>query len=526
MDLKKFKQGVGFGEFTEIHQRRYLCGKMIERHLCSPSQEVYSPIYNERGKPYYLGTYPLMTAEEAEECLKVAETAWNGGLGEWSMMSHQKRIDAVRDFAVMMQERREKIVKTIMWEICKTKKDAESEFDRTIDYINDSCDKLEEMAKEWEPAEKSDFHKSAGLTIKTGRFPRGITLVMGPSNYPLNETFTTLIPALLMGNVVLFKPAKVGVLLLEPLLECFESCFPEGVVTTLYGDGGTVISPIVRSGKLAVFAFIGSSKVADIIYQQIPNPHQTKQILGLGAKNPGIVLPGCDIENAVKHNLKGTLSYNGQRCTAHKVLFVHSSICDKFISQFSVEVNKLQPGLPWDENVGLTPVLPGTTGWFQDLLADATTRGACIMNEGGGEVYGGYMHPAVLYPVTPQMQLFRTEQFGPLVPIVPFESIHEVIKYMDTSQYGQQVAIFAGENDRDNLKDFLDKARNLVCRINVNTSCQRGPDEIPFTGRKDSAAGTLDLTSALLEFSIEGVTAVPENDETYFVNFEKEYKKS
>ena len=516
---EKFEQGFGVPEFTPVEQKGFLCGS-IRGHK-GFDQEVYSPIYK-NGKPVYLGKYPLMTAGQAEECLKVAEEAWDGGLGTWPMMTYKERIETVRKFAAEMGKCREKVVKLLMWEICKSEKDAVSEFDRTIDYILDSCNKLEELVKQWEPIETSDFYLSAGFAIKTGRFPRGITLVMGPSNYPLNETFTTLIPALLMGNIVLFKPAKVGVLLLEPLLECFVSCFPFGVVSTLYGEGGTVISPIVRSGKLAVFAFIGSSRVADIIYQQIPNPHQTKQILGLGAKNPGIILPGCDIENAVKHNIKGALSYNGQRCTAHKVLFVHQSIAFEFIEKFVSEVNNLHPGFPWTHGVSLTPVLPDTTGWFQDLLSDAKARGACIMNENGGEVYGGYMHPAVLYPVNAQMQLYRTEQFGPLVPIVPFEDIEEIIEYMKTSQYGQQAAIFAGKNERDTLKVFLNRAKNLVCRVNINTSCQRGPDEVAFTGRKDSAAGTLDLTSALLEFSIEGVVSVPEGDETYFIDLGNE----
>jgi len=513
---QKFEQGIDVPFFRPVETTVYLRDHF--RMYTGKFQEVYSPIYR-NGEAVYLGKYPMMTSEQAEGCLEAAEKAWNGGLGEWPMMTLQQRVDTVRKFASVMQEQREEVVTLLMWEICKTRKDAESEFDRTVDYILKSCDIMESRIKA-DPQDGNNWYKSAGLRLTTVRSPRGITLVMGPSNYPLNETFTTLIPALLMGNVVIFKPAKVGVLLLGPLLQGLRDCFPAGVVTTLYGEGATVISPIVRSGKLAVFAFIGSSGAADKIFSQIPNPHRTKQILGLGAKNPAIILPGCDIVDAVKHNIKGALSFNGQRCTAHKILFVHQSIITTFIDKFVDAVDTLEPGLPWEEGVDITPILPNTSERFQGLLHDAQNQGAYVVNKDGGKVVGGYMHPAVLYPVTPQMKLYRIEQFGPLVPIVPFDDIEEVIQWMETSDYGQQAAIFAGEDDREVLKTFLTKTKNLLCRTNINTSCQRGPDEIPFTGRKDSAMGTLDLTSALLEFSIEHVTAVPENDNVFFIELE------
>jgi hypothetical protein len=122
----------------------------------------------------------------------------------------------------------------------------------------------------------SRFVIEQGVIGQIRRAPLGVVLCMGPFNYPLNETFTTLIPALIMGNAVIFKPPKLGVLLHQPLLEVFRDSFPPGVIGTVYGEGATVISPLLQSGRVDVLAFIGSSRVADILKHQHPRPHRLR----------------------------------------------------------------------------------------------------------------------------------------------------------------------------------------------------------------------------------------------------------
>jgi glyceraldehyde-3-phosphate dehydrogenase (NADP+) len=100
----------------------------------------------------------------------------------------------------------------------------------------------------------------------------GVALCMGPYNYPLNETFTTLIPALIMGNTVVFKPAKLGVLLIRPLLEAFRDSFPAGVINVIYGSGRETVSALMASGKIDIFAFIGTNKAASDLKNCIQNP--------------------------------------------------------------------------------------------------------------------------------------------------------------------------------------------------------------------------------------------------------------
>ncbi len=393
-----------------------------------------------------------------------------------------------------------------MWEIGKNRTDSEKEFDRTLDYIQDTIDALKDLDRA-----SSRFIIEQGIFGQIRRAPLGVVLCMGPFNYPLNETFTTLIPALIMGNVAIFKPPKLGVLLHRPLLRAFQESFPPGVVGTVYGDGQDVIGPMMSNGKVDVLAFIGSSRVADILKHQHPNPHRLRCVLGLEAKNVGIILPDAELVSAVKECVLGALSYNGQRCTALKILFVHKSVFQSFVDQFCEAVSELKYGMPWDDGVQLTP-LPesGKTVYLNEIIEDARQHGAIVANENGGAIDETFMFPAVVTPVNEKMRLYREEQFGPVVPICPFDDIEEPMQYVVSSSYGQQASIFG--SDPKTIAELIDPLVNQVCRVNINSQCQRGPDTFPFTGRKSSAEGTLSVSDALRVFAIRTLVAAKDSE--------------
>ena len=132
------------------------------------------------------------------------------------------------------------------------------------------------------------------------------------------------------------------------------------------------------------------------------------------------------------------------------------------------------------------------------------------MNQKGGELSKNYCYPAVLYPVDTTMDLFHEEQFGPVIPVVSFSDIDQPLNDMANSEYGQQVSLFG--KDVKKLGPLIDTLANLVCRVNLNSSCQRGPDVYPFTGRKNSAVGTLSVFDALRSFSIRTFVASKDNE--------------
>lgn len=491
-----------------LHQTEYLINGVLH-NWTGNRQEIFSPICiraNETLEPKLIGSYPLLTENEALIALSAAKDAYNYGQGKWPTMSVIDRIKHLETFVGHMQEQKDNVVKLLVWEIAKTYPDAEKEFDRTVVYIKDTIEALKELDRN-----NSRFMIEDGIIGQIRRAPLGVVLCMGPYNYPLNETFTTLIPALIMGNTVIFKPPKLGVLLHQPLLKAFQESFPPGVVNTVYGEGKTVVSPLMQSGEIDVLAFIGSSKVADILKKQHPHPHRLRCILGLEAKNPAVILSDADLDITIKECVLGSLSYNGQRCTALKTIFVHKNIASDFLEGFTCAVNSLNIGMPWESKISITPLPePNKTAYLQQLVEDSITYGATIVNQGGGLINKTIFSPAILYPVNEKMRVYHEEQFGPIVPVVVFEDIKEVIDYIVKSNYGQQVSIFG--KDPEVIAQLIDLLVNQVCRVNINSQCQRGPDKFPFTGRKDSAEGTLSVSDALRAFSIRTLVAFKEND--------------
>jgi glyceraldehyde-3-phosphate dehydrogenase (NADP+) len=313
-----------------------------------------------------------------------------------------------------------------------------------------------------------------------------------------------------MGNAVIFKPPRYGVLLHRPLLEAFRDCFPPGVVNTVYGEGRRLVTTILRDGRVNVLAFIGSSRTADLIRREHPKPHRLRCVLGLDAKNAGIILDDADLDLAVKECVTGALSFNGQRCTALKILFVHRSCQNAFIEKFVTEIEGLKIGMPWEKGVKLTP-LPDDSrvAYLADAVKDAQRHGAKVINEAGGAVNGNFFYPAVVYAANEKMKLWREEQFGPAIPIAPFDNIRKPMDYVVDSDFGQQVSLFGYDTAR--LAPLMDTLVNQVCRVNLNSQCQRGPDILPFTGRKDSAEGTLSVSDALRCFSIRTLVAAKDD---------------
>jgi len=474
-----------------------------------PLQQVLSPVWTADDidpKPFFIGEYPLLTEAHALEALDAAVAAYDHGRGLWPTLPVADRIEHMERFVFQMIEKKDPVVRFLMWEVGKSYQDSTKEFDRTVKYINDTLAALKDLDRI-----SSRFSIEEGIIGQIRRAPLGVVLCMGPFNYPLNETFTTLIPALVMGNTVILKPPKHGALLYSPLLKAFCQIFPKGVINIIYGEGRKMIPPLMASGKINVLGLIGSSKTANALKKLHPHPNRLRCVLGLEAKNPAIVLNGADLDLAVKECVSGCLSFNGQRCTALKILFVQADIVDAFLECFAKAVTALAFGMPWQEGVVITPVAEkNKTDYLAALVSDAVEQGAKIINSSGAMVCGSFFFPAVLYPVNSKMRVYHEEQFGPVIPVLSFKNVSEPVDYMIHSNYGQQVSIFGSNPDQ--IAGLIDPLVNQVCRVNINSQCQRGPDTFPFTGRKDSAEGTLSVSDALRVFSIRTLVAAKQTD--------------
>jgi glyceraldehyde-3-phosphate dehydrogenase (NADP+) len=472
---------------------------------------VYSPIYYQGTEERVLiGSYPNMTPEDSIKAIHAAKKAFNNGKGKWPSMTPYERINVMNKFLEGLQNNKNEIAKSIMWEIGKSWDDSLKEVVRTIEYIKDTIKAVEELYK------KKNIRSVNGVNAFIKDSPIGVILCSSPFNYPFNETYTTLIPALIMGNTAVMKLPNYGVVCHYLTYQLFKDIFPAGVINIVTGEGPNTLKPIMETGLVDIFGFIGTSKAASAIIKYHPKPNALKLCLGLEANNVGVILEDVNIKKIIPEVVSGCLSYNGQRCTALKVLLVHENIYEEFIKEFSDAVDNLKLGMPWEKSVKITP-LPekNKPKYIEDLVEDALKYGGSICNKKrGGIIDRSIVSPIVIRDAKSCMRVVQEEQFGPIIPVMKWSSISEVQEFVMSSHYGQQAAIF-GENP-DLIAKAVDCFVFNVGRVNINSQCQRGPDVLPFTGRKDSAQGTLSVTDALKVFSIPSVVAIKSKEAELF----------
>eukprot|EP00927_Polykrikos_kofoidii_P047092 TRINITY_DN41184_c0_g1_i1.p1 TRINITY_DN41184_c0_g1~~TRINITY_DN41184_c0_g1_i1.p1 ORF type:complete len:565 (+),score=77.86 TRINITY_DN41184_c0_g1_i1:77-1771(+) len=472
--------------------------------------DIVSPIFEtETGSAVVIGRQAILTPSESQEACNAANLSWDAGRGVWASKSLEQRIEVLLELVKMLKLRRAEIVSTLQWEICKNDADAAKEFDRTMDFIV----ALIQTARD---SEHGGSLHTGGFHAVVRRSPVGVMMNFGPMNYPFNETYATLIPGLLMGNSVVMKIPSTGGAAHFFTMEAYAKCLPPGVVNFVSGPGRNTMPPVMETGKIDMLAFVGNSKTADTVLRYHPNPHRLRTLLSLDGKNLGIVLPDADIRIAARECLLGSTSFNGQRCTAIKLIMVHNSVVEQFNAKFCSLVNGLVAGAPFGK-ASVTP-LPELKkpAYLAELVADAIAHGAEVINLRGGECDRTLFFPAVLFPVTSAMRAWKEEQFGPLIPIARYDSIDEVYKYLKEASTGQQVSIFtssdAGATPSAELSQLLDVCALSTCRVNVNVQCQRGPDSFPFAGRRSSALGTISVAEALRAVSVETMVASKQSE--------------
>lgn len=172
--------------------------------------------------------------------------------------------------------------------------------------------------------------------------------------------------------LVIFRPARFGILLIRPLLEAFRDAFPAGVINIIYGDGWCTNcrhSDAIREDLMYLPLLGGVSRGQYFEKKQHPYSNRLRSVLGFDAKNPAIILPDADLEIAVSECINGALAFNGQRCTALKIIFVHRSIAAQFLQMFCQRVSLLKVGMPWEDDVTITPLPePEKPAYLQQLV--------------------------------------------------------------------------------------------------------------------------------------------------------------
>lgn len=378
--------------------------------------------------------------------------------------------------------------------------------------------------------DSSKFETASGVAAQIKRLPVGyvclllyellrclhsvfsVVLASGPFNYPLNECYTTFIPALITGNTVILRIPRNGASPHFPTLPLFQKHFPAGAISILSGSGREIMTPIMEDGRVDFLAFIGRNTSANALIKDHPAANRLHTILQEDAKDCAIVLKDADVDFAASQCASGAFSFNGQRCTALKLIWVHESIAEQFVKKVCEKVDGFKVGMPWDEDVKITPLCePGKPDELKELLEDALKHGAHILNAQGGRFGNALVAPTVVGPIKKGMKLWQEEQFGPIMPITSFSSLDEPFEWIAENHFGLQSAVFG--YDKAELARAVDVMAFQVGRVNVNAPDKRGPDVLPFVGKKDSGMGVTNAAEAVRGFTIPTILATTVDDE-------------
>lgn len=453
----------------------------------SSEQEItiYSPINQEE-----LGTVPAMTQTEADEAMQAARAA----LPAWRALSAIERAAYLHKTAAILERDKEKIGTILAKEVAKGIKAAIGEVVRTADLIRYAAEeglRITGQAMEGGGFEAASKNKLAVVR----REPVGIVLAIAPFNYPVNLSASKIAPALIAGNVVMFKPPTQGSISGLLLAKAFEEAgIPAGVFNTITGRGSEIGDYIIEHKEVNFINFTGSTPIGERIGRLAG---MRPIMLELGGKDAALVLEDADLEHAAKQIVAGAFSYSGQRCTAIKRVIVLESVADKLATLLQEEVSKLTVGDPFD-NADITPVIDNASAdLIWGLIEDAQEKEAQALTPIKRE--GNLLWPVLFDQVTKDMKVAWEEPFGPVLPIIRVASVEEAIAFANESEFGLQSSVFT--NDFKKAFEIAEKLE--VGTVHINNKTQRGPDNFPFLGVKGSGAGVQGI-----KYSIEAMTNV------------------
>ena len=446
---------------------------------------IYSPINQEE-----LGTVPAMSQAEVDEAMQAARAA----LPAWRALSAVERSAYLHKTAAILERDKEEIGTILAKEVAKGIKAAIGEVVRTADLIRYAAEeglRITGQAMEGGGFEAASKNKLAVVR----REPVGVVLAIAPFNYPVNLSGSKIAPALIAGNVVMFKPPTQGSISGLLLAKAFEEAgIPAGVFNTITGRGSEIGDYIIEHKEVNFINFTGSTPIGERIGRLAG---MRPIMLELGGKDAALVLEDADLEHAAKQIVAGAFSYSGQRCTAIKRVIVLESVADTLVTLLQAEVAKLTVGDPFD-NADITPVIDNASADFiWCLIEDAQEKGAQALTPIKRE--GNLLWPVLFDQVTKDMKVAWKEPFGPVLPIIRVANVEEAITFANESEFGLQSSVFT--NDFKKAFEIAEKLE--VGTVHINNKTQRGPDNFPFLGVKGSGAGVQGI-----KYSIEAMTNV------------------
>jgi len=464
----------------------YYNGKEWIASTSGKTTQIISPVDRE-----IVGRLQQVTEEEIESVLEKAKQVQP----QWEATALNSRVKMMHLTADWIRHMEEYLTTLLSREIGKTQSEAKSEIVRTADLIDYIAN--EAISLRGETLDSDNFPGfEKGRTAIIERVAHGTVLCIAPFNYPVNLSASKIVPALLMGNCVVFKPPTQGGISALHLAQLFfKAGLPEGVFSVVTGGGGEIGDYLVKHPLVNMIAFTGSSDVGLGIAEKAS---MIPLLFECGGNNPSLVLPDADMEATAREIIKGGFSYAGQRCTAIKYVLGTQNTLDTLLPIILINMKDMvvmgDPRNPETKLVG--PVISESAARkVQSAVDEAIGQGAQVVI--GGKTKGSYVEPTILKNVKPEMKVVATEVFGPVISFIAVNSVDEAIGIINKSIYALQASVFT----KDEGTGLVLAKKINVGTVQINGSPQRGPDHFPFMGVKHSGLGVQGVRYSLESMS-------------------------
>ncbi len=434
-----------------------------------PLKEIRNPFNGD-----LIGQVYLATAADIEAALASAEQAQKN----WGKTLAKEREAILLKAADIVEQRRLEIVQVLVEEGGNVFGKAMFECDYIISTFRIAAGQAREVRGETLPAETPN---RLSMTI---RQPLGVVVGIGPFNAPLLLNGKKLAPALAAGNSFILKPSPytpMAALLFAEILE--EAGLPPGVLSVIPTTDEALGDTLFSDHRVKLITFTGSARVGRLL-AELAGRYQKRIVLELGGKSPLVVLADADVDYAVRSAAFGIFFNQGQVCMANSRIIVEAPIYDAFCAAFAAKVKQVPFGDPALEQTAVGPLIDaGQVSFIQQHIDEAVSKGATLLT--GGNAEGNVLEPSVLVGVTPGMEVYNEESFGPLAAIYKAQDFDHAVEIANDTSYGLSSGIIT--NDLQKAFDFA--LRVEAGSVHINDNAFDDDPNAPFGGFKDSGYG-------------------------------------
>ncbi|PLT35632.1 aldehyde dehydrogenase family protein [Bacillus sp. V5-8f] len=473
------------------------------------STEKQYPRENPAKPEEIVGYAPINTKEDAISAIDAAYTAFKG----WSQVAIEERVERMNRAIQKLKDAAPELSRLLSREHGKPLYDAEGEFAVSFMWMEYACSIVKDVIKD-----QVKEHEN-GKTIITYD-PIGVVSAITPWNYPISLSTIKIAPALLTGNTMVIKPSPFAPLAVSKAIDIIASEFPPGVLNLVHGESDVGIE-LTSNPKVAKIAFTGGTKTAKNIMKSAADTLKN-MTLELGGNDAAIVLPSFDVNDsrAMRRMVISNFLTAGQICMIAKRVYVHRSIYDSFVEKFTEAANKwIRVGDPFNPDVTIGAVNnKNQVQYVQGLIDDAQSKGAEVIKLGkilDPEIFekGYFLQPTVVLGADSHDPIVVEEQFGPTVPIIPFDHEDEVINLHNESIYGLTSSVWGEEEHAIKVARRIEAGTTMI-----NTAAVQGLDvRFPFGGVKQSGVGREYGEEGLKSYVETHVINVPKNLELPYI---------